>query len=390
MEIKINNKRSIIEIILIAALIFWGVNHLETVKAALRYVMGILSPVIAGCGMAFVLNVPMRALERQFKKTKAIPEKFVRALAVILSLLGIVLVLVFVFAAIIPELINAVSSLNRGIPHLINELNVLLEDAAKRYPEINTYLSELEVNWSGIMESIITFLKSGVSNLVASTWGMATSVIGVFSTLGIGFIIAIYILMRKEILCVQARQIAYAYLPENVVQSLLKIVRLANGTFSSFISSQCLEAVIFGLLTYVSMLIFRFPYARSVSVLIGFMTLIPVLGAFLGTALGAILILIENPIRAVWFVLMIVILQQFDNNLIYPRVVGTSVGLPGMWVLIAVTLGGSLFGVAGMLIFVPLFSVFYQLLGEHVHLQLQKKKISEEKLQVDGQSSAKR
>ena len=380
MEIKINNKRNIIEIILITALIFWGINHMDTVKSALGYLMGILSPVIAGCVMAFVLNVPMRTLEKRFRKNKRIPGKFIRVLAMFLSLIGIVLVLVFVFAAIIPELINAGASLNRGIPRLINGLNVLLQDVAKRYPEINTYLSDLEVNWSGMMESFVTFLKSGVSNLVTSTWSMATSVIGVFSTLGIGFIIAIYILMRKEILCMQAKKIAYAYLPESAVHGILKVTKLANKTFSSFISSQCLEAVIFGLLTYVAMLIFRFPYARSVSVLIGFMTLIPVVGAFVGTALGAILVCIENPIQAIWFVIMIMVLQQFDNNLIYPRVVGTSVGLPGMWVLIAVTIGGSLFGVVGMLIFVPLFSVFYQLLGEHVNRQLEKKKITGEKL----------
>ena len=380
MEIKINNKRNIIEIILITALIFWGINHMDTVKSALGYLMGILSPVIAGCVMAFVLNVPMRALEKRFRKNKRIPGKFIRVLAMFLSLIGIVLVLVFVFAAIIPELINAGASLNRGIPRLINGLNVLLQDVAKRYPEINTYLSDLEVNWSGMMESFVTFLKSGVSNLVTSTWSMATSVIGVFSTLGIGFIIAIYILMRKEILCMQAKKIAYAYLPESAVHGILKVTKLANKTFSSFISSQCLEAVIFGLLTYVAMLIFRFPYARSVSVLIGFMTLIPVVGAFVGTALGAILVCIENPIQAIWFVIMIMVLQQFDNNLIYPREVGTSVGLPGMWVLIAVTIGGSLFGVVGMLIFVPLFSVFYQLLGENVNRQLEKKKITGEKL----------
>lgn len=380
MEIKFSNKRSVVEILLIAAVIFWGINHLETVKEAFRYVIGIMTPVIAGCGMAFVLNVPMRALERFFRKGKKIPRKYVRILSVVLSLLCIVLVLVFVFAAIIPELINAVSSLNRGIPRLIDSLNHLLRDVTDKYPEIETYLSELELNWSGIMESIVEFLKNGVSNIVASTWGMATSVIGVFSTVGIGFIIAIYILLRKEILCMQAKKIIYAYLPKQAVYSILKVTGLANRTFSSFISSQCLEAVIFGCLTYIAMLIFRFPYARSVSVLIGFMTLIPVLGAFVGTALGALLVLVESPIQAVWFVIMVMVLQQFDNNLIYPRVVGTSVGLPGMWVLIAVTLGGSLMGVAGMLIFVPLFSVFYQLLGEHVNMQLAKKHITEEEL----------
>lgn len=380
MEIKINNKRTIIELIVIAVLLFWAVNHLETVKAAFRYVMGILAPVIIGCGVAFVLNVPMRAWEKLLKKHLQVSNIIIRGISIVLSLLCVIFIVVFVFAAIIPELVNTVRVLNKGVPELLERLNILLVDFSGKYPEIGTYLSEIELNWSGIMESSVKFLQNGVSNVVASTWGMAASVIGVVSSVAIGFIISIYILLRKEILCHQTKKMIYAYLPDEVVKTILKVAKLANRTFSSFISGQCMEAVIFGLLTYITMLIFRFPYASSISVLVGFTTLIPVVGAFVGTALGAVLILVESPIRAVWFVIMIMVLQQIDGNLIYPRVVGTSVGLPGMWVLIAVTLGGSLMGVTGMLIFVPLFSVFYQLLGENVNLQLQKKNIKEEEM----------
>ena len=378
MEIKINNKRIIIEILVIAAVIFWGINHLSMVKAAVRYVIGILSPVIVGCVVAFILNVPMRFLEKQMKRHLRTPQTLTRILAIVLSLLCVVLILVFVVAMIIPELVNSASVMNRGIPHLIDNINVFLTDFYQKYPQTAEYLAGVELNWSGIVESAMGFLKNGVSNVVASTWGMATSVAGAVSSAAIGFIIGIYILLRKEILCRQAKKVVYAYLPEKYVKTILKVAKLSNKTFSSFISCQCMEAVIFGTLTYVAMLIFRFPYASSISVLIGFMTLVPVVGAFVGTALGALLILVESPIMAVWFVALIVVLQQIDGNLIYPRVVGTSIGLPGMWVLIAVTLGGSLLGVIGMLIFVPLFSVCYQLLGEHVNGKLEKKKISEE------------
>lgn len=382
MEIKIHNKRTIVELIVIAAVIFWGINHLETVKAALSYVIGILTPVIAGCVVAFVLNVPMRFMEKQIKRHFHGSQSLIRVLAIVLSLLCVILCIVFVFATIIPELINTASVMNKGLPKVIDGINVWLNEFSKEYPQFAEYLGQLELNWSEIAESVMGFLKNGVSNIVASTWGVATSVIGTVSSIAIGFIIGIYILLRKEILCLQAKKLVYAYLPEQAVKVILKIVKLSNKTFSSFISSQCMEAVIFGTLTYITMLIFRFPYASSISVLIGFTTLIPVVGAFVGTALGAVLILVESPIQAVWFVVMIMVLQQIDGNLIYPRVVGTSVGLPGMWVLIAVTLGGSLMGVVGMLIFVPLFSVIYQLLGEHVNGELQKKHISEEQLRT--------
>lgn len=380
MEIKINNKRTIVELIVIAVLLFWAVNHFEVVRSVFRYGMGILAPVIAGCGIAFVLNVPMRAIERLLGKNRKIPGKFVRVMAVVLTLLAAALVLTFVFAAIIPEMVRMVSVLNKGIPKLFDKTNVLWQELMEQYPAITTYFSDIEFNWSKVVESVVEFLRNGVSNIVASTWGVATSVIGAVSSVVIGFIIALYILLRKETLCRQTKKVLYAYLPEEVVKNMLRIAKLANRTFSGFISSQCMEAVIFGCLTYVAMLIFRFPYASSVSVFMGFTALIPVVGAFVGTGLGALLILVENPIRAVWFVIMIMILQQFDNNLIYPRVVGTSVGLPGMWVLIAVTLGGSLMGVAGMLIFVPLVSVLYQLFSENINAQLKKKKITEEKI----------
>lgn len=380
MEIKINSKRTVIEFLAVAIFLFWAVNHIDMVKEALRYILNVLAPILTGCAFAFILNVPMKALEKRLKKYWQASEKMIRVVSLVLALLCVILALVFLFAAIIPELIRTVRDLNKEVPKLTEQLNLLLVRITGQYPEAEKYFSELELNWSGIMESAVGFLKNGVSNLLASTWGVATSVIGVVSTVAVGFIISLYILLRKELLCLQTKKMMYAYLPEKIVKQILKVAALANRMFSGFIASQCMEAVIFGCLTYLAMRVFRFPYASSVSVLIGFTTLIPVVGAFVGTALGMLLILVDSPIRAIWFVVMIMVLQQFDNNLIYPRVVGTSVGLPGMWVLIAVTLGGSLMGVIGMLVFVPLFSVFYQLLGENMRERLCKKKIKEEQL----------
>lgn len=375
MEIKINNKKTMMELIAIAVLLFWAVNHPDMVRAGFRYVTGILSPVVIGCVVAFVLNVPMGAWERVLKKHTSLSGAALRGISIALSLLSLLLLLVFVFAAIIPELVNTVRALNSGVPELMEHVNVWLSGILEEYPEMQAYLTQLELNWQGIVESAVKFLKNGVSNVIVSTWGMAASVIGVVSSAAIGFMLSLYMLLRKETLCRQMKKMVYAYLPQKAVPTVMKVAGLANRTFSSFISGQCMEAVAFGVLTYAAMLIFRFPYARSISVLIGFATLIPVAGAFVGTALGAVLILVESPIKAIWFLILIGVLQQIDGNLIYPRIVGNSVGLPGMWVLIAVTVGGSLMGVTGMLIFVPLFSVFYQLLREDVNRQLEKKQI---------------
>ena len=183
--------------------------------------------------------------------------------------------------------------------------------------------------------------------------GVATSVIGGITTTALGLIFSVYILAQKEKLGMQAKKIVYAYLPTKWVNRVLKVFHISNKTFSGFISGQCTEAVVFGCFCYLGMVLFRFPYALSISVLIGFLTLIPIVGAFLGTALGAILIMVTSPLRAVWFVVLIIVLQQIDGNLIYPRIVGNSVGLPGIWVMMAVTVGGSLMGILGMLVLCP-------------------------------------
>jgi len=224
-----------------------------------------------------------------------------------------------------------------------------------------------------------------VSDSISSVMGSAVNVIGnltgaIVNTV-ISIVFAIYCLCRKEILARQGRRIVYSLLSEHRADEVIRVLRLTNTTFSNFISGQCLEAVILGCLFAVVMAILKMPYIPLVSVVIAVTALIPVVGAFVGCIIGAFFILVNDPLQAVTFVVMFLILQQLENNLIYPRVVGTSIGLPGMWVLVAVTVGGELMGVAGMLVMIPLASVLYTLAHEFTTARLEKRGIPEEKLQ---------
>lgn len=379
MEFKINNKKTIFIAIAFAIVLYWGLNNHELLIRGLSYVIGICSPIILGGAIAFVLNVPLRFFEKYLGKVIKEKQSALRFTGIILSYALAIGIIVFVIMTVIPEMVNTVKSLNQGFPQFIDQLDGWVKGLAKNYPDITDYISKLEVNWPSIVERVLGVLQSGVTNVLSSTLGVATSVIGVLTTIMLGVIFSIYILAQKEKLGTQFRKILYAYLPPGRADRITEIGHLTSKTFTGFISGQCMEALLFGILCYIGMLIFNFPYAISISVLIGFTTLIPVLGAFIGTGLGALLILVTNPIKALWFVVFIIVLQQIDEHFMYPRVVGTSVGLPSLWVMIAVTLGGSLMGLFGMLVFVPLVSVFYALFRESVYGRLKKRAVPEAK-----------
>lgn len=379
MEFKINNKKTIFFAIAFAIVLYWGLNNHELLIRGLSYVIGICSPIILGGAIAFVLNVPLRFFEKYMGKVIKEKQSALRFTGIILSYALAIGIIVFVIMTVIPEMVNTVKSLNQGFPQFIDQLDGWVKGLAKNYPDITDYISKLEVNWPSIVERVLGVLQSGVTNVLSSTLGVATSVIGVLTTIMLGVIFSIYILAQKEKLGTQFRKILYAYLPTGKADRITEIGHLTSKTFTGFISGQCMEALLFGILCYIGMLIFNFPYAISISVLIGFTTLIPVLGAFIGTGLGALLILVTNPIKALWFVVFIIVLQQIDEHFMYPRVVGTSVGLPSLWVMIAVTLGGSLMGLFGMLVFVPLVSVFYALFRESVYGRLKKRAVPEAK-----------
>jgi predicted PurR-regulated permease PerM len=237
------------------------------------------------------------------------------------------------------------------------------------------------INWEELANKTIGFLGSGAGSFINSTVNVASRIFSGLFTFFMGFVFSIYLLVQKETMARQARKLLYAYLPEDISDRIVSIAKLANRTFSSFLSGQCLEAVVLGLLFFIVMTVFRFPYALMISVLIAVSALIPVFGAFIGCVVGAFMILMTDGLmKMLWFIAVFLVLQQLEGNLIYPKVVGNSVGLPSIWVFAAVSIGGSAFGVVGMLVFIPLCSVLYALLKDSVNLRLKERKISKKKI----------
>ena len=370
---------------LIAGCIVFAWLILDTARATLLFdrIWELIAPFVAGAGIAFVFNVPLRAIEAQLEGMKK--EGLRRTFAILLTLLCLVLVVMFVFELLIPQLRLTIASLSAKIPAFIDRTAQKLMVLVADNPELGTWIQETfnlqSLDWASIVKDMLAW----VGNQISAVMGSAVNVIGNVTTglvnTVIAIVFALYCLGNKELLARQGRRLLYSLLPERISDEIIRVMRLTNVTFSSFISGQCLEAVILGCLFAVVMAVLKMPYIPLVSVIIGVTALIPVVGAFVGCIVGAFFILVNDPLQAVTFIAMFLVLQQLENNLIYPRVVGTSIGLPGMWVLVSVTIGGELMGVAGMLVMIPLASVLYTLAHEFTAARLEARGIPEEKLQ---------
>lgn len=372
MNLDKNNIKKIRGLMIFAAVVLLGVIYIREVAETAVTGIGILKPFLVGAIMAFVLNIPMMAFEKgifaRCKKERI--KRFGRPASIVLALLSIILVITLVLLIVVPQLTKTFVQLGNQIPAFANECILKLEKLAQDYPQIEeniTKFSENQFDWEGLLGSLMNFLKNGATNMLASTFGMASSIVSGIVNGFIALVFAIYILSQKEKLGSQFKRIFTAYLPKKQNAFVLKVCGLLYQNFSRFITGQCLEAIILGTMFFVTMSVLRFPYALLVGVLIAFTALVPIVGAFIGCFVGAFLILIDDPMKAVWFVILFLVLQQIEGNLIYPRVVGNSVGLPSIWVLAAVTVGGSMFGIAGMLFFIPLLSTVYALLRENVN-----------------------
>ena len=371
--------------VLAAGCILFAWLVLDTARATVmfRTVWNLISPFVVGAGIAFVFNVPMRAIERQLADIRR--AGFRRAISIVLTILCLVLIIMFVFEMLIPQIRLTVASLSQTIPVFVEGLAAKLMVMMQDHPDMRAWVQDslkLEsLDWNSILTETLGFLSNQVSTVMGSAVSVIGSVTGAIINTVVSIAFSIYCLARKEILARQGRRLLYSLVSEQHADQVIRVLRLTNSTFSNFISGQCLEACILGCLFAVAMTIFKMPYISLVSVVIAVTALIPVVGAFVGCILGAFFILVNNPLQALTFVIMFLIIQQLENNLIYPRVVGTSIGLPGMWVLVAVTVGGDLMGVGGMLLMIPLTSVIYALLREFTDKRLAERGIPAEKLQ---------
>lgn len=366
--------------LVVAGCIFlhWILHEFERVATVFRFVRKILAPFVLGAAFAFILNVPMRGIEKMLKKISNANAR--RILALALTLLAVLLVLAAVFWLLIPQLVSTIQTLIPKLERFATDSEQSIVQFFNDHPKLMELFDIEKLNISSLFEKMASALANSISGIVGGAFSVIGNISGAVVNILLGFVFAIYCLFQKETLARQGKKIIYAFLPEKWCDEIVRILRFANSTFSNFLSGQCLEVVILGAMFAVGMLICRMPYAPLVSVLVAITAFIPVVGAWVGCVLGAFFMLVENPMQAIWFVVLFIIIQQIENNFIYPRVVGTSIGLSGLWVLAAIAVGGELMGIAGMFIMIPITSVLYTLLAEITNKRLTKRQIQPEKL----------
>lgn len=378
MKLDKENMRKMRELILFTIIILIALWNYKMIFDAIVFILGIVLPFLVGGAIAFVLNVPMSFFEEKIfynrhLKDKKIANRLARPVSLVLTIAVLIGVVVLVMFVVIPELTKTILSLGKTIQAFVPEAQRFLEELFTDNSEIRAWLDSLNLDVDQIMNSAVSFFQNGAGNVLNSTVSAIGSIVSGVTTFVIAFVFACYVLLQKEKLRVQVQKVLYAFLPDKKVESVMEVCSLTSKTFSSFLAGQCVEALILGTMFFVVMSIINMPYALLVGVLIAFTALIPIFGAFIGCFVGAFLILMVDPLQALIFVIMFLVLQQIEGNFIYPKVVGSSVGLPSIWVLAAVTIGGSLMGVVGMLIFIPIVSVIYTLFRSSVYKRLGKK-----------------
>lgn len=385
MELNKENMKKIMLLILYTIVILSLAFHIEYAAKFLKTGLQLLFPFLVGTAIAFLLNVPMRFIETKVlggllgMKEKS---RLKRPISLLLAILFVLVIVAVVSLVVVPELTGTLIGLKRLVPAFFENLQIQSERVFAQYPEIVDYINSIEVDWKALMEEVAAFITVGAGSILSSTVTAAVSIASGLATLSISFIFSLYILLQKETLARQFKRLFYAYFPEKTVDRGLTVLRMTERIFSKFFTGQCAEAVILGTMFFVTLTVLRMPFALLIGVLIAFTALIPIFGAFIGCAVGIFLMLMVSPVQAFWFTIIFFVLQQIEGNLIYPHVVGGSVGLPSIWVLAAVSLGGSMMGIVGMLVFIPLCSVGYALLKENVGHQLARKHISGEKTAV--------
>ena len=371
--------KTLIKIAVVAVLACLAVIYFNRILDLIGLFLNVSFPLILGAIFAFILDIPLRRLESvYFPKSR---NKWVtrtrRPVCIVLALAVLTLIILLIVLVVIPEMISCFQFIAEAFPPLFEEAKLWLSGNFENVPQIQEMLDTMNVDWQALFSNIMSGFVSGAGGVFSSVFNTLISIVnGVVQTF-IAFIFAIYIVANKEKLKRQTTHLMEAYLRPSWENKILSILRLSNRTFSSYFAGQCIEALIFGTLCFIGMLIFRFPYALTISILIGVTALIPLVGAFIGAIIGAVMILTVSPLQMLFFLIFIIVLQQIEGNMIFPRVVGTAVSLPGLWTLAAVTLGGGLFGILGIFICVPAASVIYQLLGTNVRKRIKKKKTSE-------------
>ena len=386
MELSRETVKRIKGLIVFAALVVACLWKYDVVVSVLAFIFHVIFPFVLGGAIAFILNVPMNFIQRHLfaperVERHKIQKKIARPVSMLIVIFGVFGIVALVMFVLIPQLGDTFSNLGSSIQAFIPKVQEWAEKLFHDNKEIMTWVNSLKFDWNKIMDAGIDFFKNGAGSVLDSTITAAKSIVSGITTFFIAFVFAVYILLQKEKLGIQAKKVLFAFVRKGRAEAAMEVLSLTYNTFSNFLTGQCLEAIILGSMFVITMTLFKLPYALLVGIVIAFTALIPIFGAFIGCALGAFLIFMVDPFKALIFVILFLILQQIEGNLIYPHVVGNSVGLPSIWVLAAVSIGGSLMGIVGMLIFIPIISVVYALFREIVYLKLRQKKINPKELE---------
>ena len=377
MELDRTTVKKILFIIGVTVVFILCAVYIEEIFGFIRKFIKVISPLLLGAFMAFVTNLVLRPVEKFWeyvwrKKKSGIFKKLKRPVCLVISM-AVVLGLIFsLLVYIIPAVIKTFGELLESIPRYIKNVPVWAEDLLNGFEKISVVFPSANFDASVMIEKLLGFLKNSGVAVLTKTLSVTTSVFTLIFNCVVGIVLSIYILAKKEALTYQSKRVLRAFIPSKHIEDVFGFISRVSTTFTNFIAGQFLEAIIIGVLCFLGMTIFKMPYAPLTAVIIGITALIPVFGAFIGIAIGAVLCLSKSFMTAVWFAVFMIILQQLEGNLIYPNVVGKSVGLPGIWVLIAVTIGGGMFGIMGMLISVPVCSILYFTLHEMVDERLNK------------------
>lgn len=375
MNLDKENRKKIRGLILFTIFVLVLLWNYELLIDGIKFLWHVISPFVLGGVIAFIVNIPMTFLEgKLFGKSKKEEKRWAlkigRPFSLVITLVLIIGIVAIVFGVVVPELGNTILNLGKTLQEFIPEVQAWALKLFEENEDAVKWISGVELEWDVMLEKLMDFLKNGVGSVFGSTFAAAKSIISGVANFFIGLVFACYILLQKEKLGEQVKKLMYAFMPEDWREILLALGTVINKSFTNFFTGQCLEAVILGLMFLLVMAIFRFPYALLISVVITFTALVPIFGSFIGCAVGVLLIFMISPVKSMIFIVVFLVLQQIEGNFIYPHVVGNSVGLPSIWVLVAVTVGANIMGVVGILISIPLMSVVYTMLRGIVNRRL--------------------
>lgn len=374
MELQ-KNWRRILSLLLIVVLVYWSVNNLELIQEASAVLMSAFFPFIIGSGLAFALNIPVKLFDKLFEKYIGTAKRkgLIRGLSITVSYILLILITLSLIFLVIPDLQETITSFIETVPLKITELVLYISKLIESNPDVVKFMQQLDLNLVEIQQQAINYIQSFATNILTSSASFIATIVSSVVTGFIAIVFSVYLLFIKDDIIRQLKKIIYSVWSFPWANYIINVGKKANQIFSSFVGGQTLEAFILAVLVYLGMWLFNFPYRLSITVITGVLALIPVFGAILAGVAGFVLISVVSIPQGIWFGVFIIVLQQLESNLIYPRVVGNSVGLPGIWVIFTVTIGGSLFGLAGMLLGVPLISLIYALVSAQVNYILEKK-----------------